>query len=276
MVGELGKSSRRKRERRDGLSNQATGLVAGLASSSLIPLLEAASVSPTAAHRGPSIAVLFDALAKRRQGGDRSAGANVLPELIARVSRVQPSIGTLEDFRPYDARPEVLVRWGSNLFRLLPGSLERPVAMVNQHILLASVIDRVLVPLLGFGLLDAGELVLRRLDHVARTLVPRWPNGPASEVGDDPHISQAEVDAAAGLSSLDEMLRECVNPDRAAAAVARYTVAAKDLQCDPSHPVSTFRTAIATRIHGLTVPMPAGFLLESLLAIGAELAAVAS
>ena len=148
--------------------------------------------------------------------------------------------------------------------------------MVNQHILLASVIDRVLVPRFGFGLFDVGELVLRRLDHVARSLVPHWPDGPAAEVGDAPRLTQSEVDAVVGLLSVDEMLRECVDPDHAAAAAARYTVAAKKLHCDPSHPVSTFQTAIATRIGGTVVPLPAGFLIEALPAIGAELAAVAS
>ena len=148
--------------------------------------------------------------------------------------------------------------------------------MVNQHILLASVIDRVLVPRFGFGLFVAGELVLRRLDHVARYLVPHWSDGPAAEVGDAPRLTQGEVDAVAGLLSVADMLCECVDPDRAAAAAARYTVAAKKLHCDPSHPVSTFQTAIATRIGGTVVPLPAGFLIEALPAIGAELAAVAS
>jgi hypothetical protein len=47
-----------------------------------------------------------------------------------------------------------------------------------------------------------------------------------------------------------------VDPDRAAAAAARYTVAAKERHCDPSHPVSTFQTTIATRIGGTVVPLP--------------------
>lgn len=161
------------------------------------------------------------------------------------------------------------------MFRLLPGSLERPTARVNEHILLASVIDRVLVPQFGFGLFDAGELVLRRLDHVARSLAPHWPDGPVAEATDDPRITRDEIDAAAELLCLDEMLCECTHPDRAAAAAARYTVPAKELHCDPSHPVSTFWTVIATRVRGAVVPLPAGFLIEAVPAIGTELAAAA-
>jgi hypothetical protein len=192
------------------------------------------------------------------------------------VHAAYPAIGAQEDFRPYDGRSEVLVRWGPELFRLLPGSLERPTAMVDQHILLASVIDRVLIPRLGFGLFDVGELILRRLDDVACSLAPRWPDGAAVEVDDNPGVTQVEIDAAGGLPSLEDMLQECVDPRRAAAAAARYTLAAKDLRCDPSDPVSTFGTAIATRRGDTVLLLPAGFLSEALPAIGTELAAAAS
>lgn len=273
---QVGRKSREKRERRERGEGPIAALVDGFSSDSLIPLLEAASVSPTAAHRGPSIASLFHAVAQRRRGGNKSATPNVLPKLVAGVLAALPGIGNMEDFRSFDPRSEVLVRWGPGLFRLLPGSLERPTAMVNHEALLASVIDRVLVPRLGFGLSDAGELILRRVDHVARCLTAHWPDVPVADVGDDPHVTQAEVDAANGLRSFEEMLGDCVFPNRAAAAAARYTFAAKKLQCDVSHPVSTFQTAIATRIGGTVVPLPAAFLIETLPAIGTELAAMAS
>jgi hypothetical protein len=47
-----------------------------------------------------------------------------------------------------------------------------------------------------------------------------------------------------------------VDSDRAAAAAAQYAVAAKELHCDPSNPVSKFQTTIATRIGGTVVPLP--------------------
>jgi hypothetical protein len=269
----LGKTSRTKRERD---ANLAASLAGSFSTKSLLPLLEAASVSPTAGHRGPSIATLFHALAQRRNNGAQPARPDDLSALVTRVREVYPQIAVTEDCCPYDARSEVLVRWGSELFRLLPGSLERPTAMVGQHALLASVIDRVLIPKLGFGLLDAGELILRRLDQVAACLAPHWPDGPAAEVDDEPRLTQAEVDAAAGLTSLDDLVRECVHPDRAVSAAARFTVATKDLRHDPSHPTATFDTAMATRIGGRAVFVPASCLIETLSTIGVDLAATAA
>lgn len=46
--------------------------------------------------------------------------------------------------------------------------------------------------------------------------------------------------------------------------------------CDPSAPVSTFGAAIATYVRGTVVPVPAAFLIEALLAIGADLASTAA
>jgi hypothetical protein len=62
-VVEVGKQSREKRERRERDGRPVAGLVGGFASRSLIVLLEAASVSSTAAYRGRSIASLFHAVA---------------------------------------------------------------------------------------------------------------------------------------------------------------------------------------------------------------------
>jgi hypothetical protein len=76
-------------------------------------------------------------------------------------------------------------------------------------------------------------------------LSPHWPDGPVAEVGEASYLTLGQIDVAAGLLSSDDMLRECVDPNRAA---ARYTVAAKKLQCDSSRPVSTLQTVIATRI----------------------------
>jgi hypothetical protein len=272
----MGRKSRQKHERRERNDGPVVALVAQFSTQSVVPLLEAASVSPTAAHRGPSIASLFHGVTQCKKPGAKSAAPDALPALVAGVQAASPAIATSEDFRPYDGRSEVLVRWGPALLRLLPGSLERPSAMVDQHLLLARVIDRVLVPRLGFGVFDVGDLVLRRIDHVARSLAPIWPDGPAAEIGDEPHVTRAEVNAAAGLRSLNDVVGECVNPSRASAAAARYTMTRRGLACDIAHPIATFGTAIATRIGSAAVPLPAAFLIEALPAIGAELATLAS
>lgn len=273
----MGRKSREKRERRERRERggDLDANLHGVSTASLIPLLDAASVSPTAAHRGPSIALLFHAVVRRHTTGTRVVQAEMLPELLAQARASYP-ITSLEDFQPYDPRSEVLVRWGPDLFRLIPGSLERPTAMVNQHVRLASAIDRALVPLLGFGLFDAGEVILRRLDAVANALAPHWPDGSAAGVDAEPFVSEAEVAAASSVRSVGEVVRACTNPHRAQAAASRFTVPAKSLACDPSHPVATFGNAIAAGLGAGTVPLPAGILIEALPGIGSELARLAS
>ena len=103
----MGRKSREKRERRERGDGPVAALVEGFASESLIPLLEAASVSPTGAHRGPSIASLFHAVAQRRRGGTQPALPEVLSELVAGVRAAYPGVSTMEDFCPYDGRSEV-------------------------------------------------------------------------------------------------------------------------------------------------------------------------
>jgi hypothetical protein len=52
----------------------------------------------------------------------------------------------LEDFIPLDLRLEIVVRRGTALLRLFPGSIERPVADVERTVLLADAVDKVLLP----------------------------------------------------------------------------------------------------------------------------------
>lgn len=186
------------------------------------------------------------------------------------------AIATLEDFQPYDVRSEVLVRWGADLFRIVPGSLERPTAMVGQHARLAAAIDGLLVAELGFGLHDVGEIILRRLNAAAGRLAPHWPEGPAAADGADASASDAEAAAAASLPSLADILEACTDPDRARTAAERFVVPPSKLQFDPSHPVATFGPAIAARIGAETVWLPAGILVEALPAIAAHLATFAA
>ncbi len=196
--------------------------------------------------------------------------------LVNEVGRLLPEIADFEDFTPFDNRPEVLVRWGADLFRLMAGALERPVAVVNGLSLLARVIDRVLVPKLGFGLADAGELILRRVDQVANALAEVWPDGPVAGVRDDAQVTQAEVDAVAALSPFIDLPALCSSPDRALTAANHYTVNARDLVCDPFESTSIFGQVIAARVRGKTLALPAVTQLEALQTIGADLAGVAA
>jgi hypothetical protein len=236
---------------------------------SLFALLEAASVSPRAAHRAPSIAALFDTAVRRNGSGSRSATAADLPELVRNLHRVNPSIAMLEDMQPYDIRSEVLTRWGTDVFRMVPGSLERPTAMINQHALLAASIDGFLRPELGFGLNDVGEVILRRLDRVVELIAPHWPGGSAADVGAEPSVTEAEVTAAQELPSFQDILDSCSDSDRARLAAAHFVPPSGTLGFD--HAAATFGPVIGARHRDGEVWLPAGMLIESLPAIGAQL-----
>ncbi len=268
----MGKSSRAKRERRERGAEPIARLISGFSATSLIAVLEAASASPTASHCGPSLASLYHAVALYGRNTAQAADSADLPELVAAVRTADPRIATLEDFRPYDPRASVLVPWGSDLFRIIAGSLERPTAMIRQHRYLAAVIDPVLIPEIGFGLTDVGELVLRRIDQVATSLEPHWPSGPAADVNDDPHVSAAEIAAVADLAPLTDLVSECTAPDRARSALARFTFPVKDLPYDLAHPNAVFGPALAVHSRKAVTALPAAFLIEALSAIGVELA----
>ena len=177
---------------------------------------------------------------------------------------------------PMMPRLEVLVRWGSKLYRLLPGSFERPVATIDHLRLLAKVIDPVLVDRLGFGLEDAVELVLRRIDHVSTVLAPLW--SPIEvEIGMSPFISAEELVAAGTLLDISSQVERCCNPDRARSALEYHSVRPNQLAFDLSSAVAQFGTTIAVRKGPLgLVPLPAGLLVETLDAMGSSLANKAS
>ena len=272
----VGRKSRAKREGRE----QGVGPVAqaakGVSLASLLALLEAASAAPSANYRLRSVGLVFDSVMKRTITGSRPATPGLLPRLAAAAHEEAPDLWMQEDFLPYDARLEVLVRWGSDLYRLLPGSLERPVATIDHLRLLAKVIDPVLVDRLGFGLEDAVELVLRRIDHVSTVLAPLW--SPIEvEIGMSPFISAEELVAAGTLLDISSQVERCCNPDRARSALEYHSVRPNQLAFDLSSPVAQFGTTIAVRKGPLgLVPLPAGLLVETLDAMGSSLANKAS
>lgn len=278
----MGRRSRARRQSAALEANPASALVEGYEPRSMLALLEAASASPTAAHRNLSLGLLAEAVVRRRGTGRRGRGTSArtacaadVTVLVAEVARLAPELAHLEDFAPFDNRPVVLVRWGAEVFRLMAGALERPVAVVNDLSVLARVVDRVVIPAVGFGLADVVEVVLRRVDQVADALVDVWPDGAVANARDDARVTQAEVDAVAALAPFTDLPALCSAPDRALAAVNHFTVTAQDLVFDPSEPVSVFGQTIAARVRGTTVALPAVMQLEALQAIGAELARVA-
>ena len=268
----MGRQSRKKKERRKHGAGPVARVTKGVSQESLLALLEASSASPTACHRGASLALVFDSVMKRTRTGSRQASPDLLPKLVEAASKEAADLWQLEDFLPCDARLEVVVRWENGLYRILPSPLEQPVAVVENLRLLAEVIDPVLVEHLGFGLADAVELVLRRVDHVASVLAPAW--GIRQEtVGTAPVITAGELTAARTLLHIPKQVQACRNPERAQSALEYLSVRPQRSVLTLAGRSSYFGPTIAVRRRqGQYVPLPAGILVESLGEIGGLLA----
>ena len=234
-------------------------------------LLEAASVSPTASHRLLSVALIFGSAVGMTRTGEQPVSPELLPKITEAALREYPDLGRMERWTPCDLRAGVQVRWDSELHWLVPGGPYRIVAKIEFLRLLAPVIDPVLVNHIGYGLSDAVELVLRRISHVVETLGSTWPNGPQATPGDEPRITEAEIRAARRLSPISEQAALCASPERAARALAAYTLPANQLR--PPDPVSWFGPTVAVQTDGQLMAVPAGTLVNALDAISADLAA---
>ena len=270
----MGRQSRRKKERGKHGVGRVARVARGVSQESLLALLEASSASPTACHRLASLALVFDSVMKRTSTGSAQATPALLPKLVDAANCEQPELWQLDDFIPHDARLEVVTRWGENTFRLLPGSLDQPVGMVECIRMLADVIDPVLVEHGEFGLSDVVELVLRRIDHVASTLAPAW-SAREETVGTSPRISNSELEAAETLLDISNQVASCRNPERARLALEILSVAPKRLVFNSSGGAPPFGSVIGVRKSGKVVPLPAGILVDCLSEIGGRLAEIA-
>ncbi len=274
----MGRKSREKRERRERKANSPLALaLRDFSPQTVLPLLEAASVSPGAAHLGPSLGALFLATVQRGARGQRPAGADDLPGFVAAAhAEYDGGMAALEDFQPCDARSEVLIPWNDQLFRVVPGSLGQPIAMVNRHARLARSIDKFLTGELGFGLIDVGEIIFRRVDMVARHLAPHWGQAAAAGVGDGPAVSVEEAAAATRLPSAADVLGACVDPRRAQLAAKAFTAPSEKLVFNPADTTAAFGAVIAAATRQEVTLLPAGILVEALPAVGDVLAQFAA
>lgn len=277
----MGRKSRTKRERREHGSGVVAAAAKGRSQAGLLALVEAAAVSPMSNHRVPSLALIFEAVLKRVRSGSALVDPTILPVLLDSAHKEQPAISSLEDTIPPDAREAAVVRWGDEIYRLLPSSLDHPVAIFEFLDLLAGTIDRVLLQARGYGLFDVVELVLRRVDRVASALSPVWPAGKRRGLDDPASITDAELQAAAGLGTFDDLLDSCSDPVRARAALEAHSQAAKRLQCDLSSPISFFGevpisffgdVVAVKQGAGAFLPLPAALLMEALPAVASSLA----
>lgn len=269
----MGRQSRAKRERREHGSGMVAAAAKGCSLAGLLAMVEAAAVSPTANHRVPSLTLIFDAVLKRVRPGPALVEAAMLPALVDAAHKEQPAISSLEDMIPPDPREAPVVRWGNEIHRLLPSTLEHPVTIFEFLNLLAGTIDSVLVRDRGYGLSDVVELVLRRVDRVASALCPVWPAGERPDLDDPATITDAELQAAAGLGTFNDLLDSCSDPVRARAALEAHSRAAKRLRCDLASPISSFGDVVAVKQGaGGFLPLPAALLMEALPAAASSLA----
>jgi hypothetical protein len=240
---------------------------------SLLALLDAASCSPSASHRLPSIGFIFSKLLTVSEGIE-VAQASDLESLLEVCRRVEPHLETVEDYLPSDGRLDVRTRWGNRLLRLMPGSLERPIAMIERARLVANCTDSVLIGRLGFGLTDACDLVLTHVDGACTVMASEWvtraeyPRAPTA-------LSDDEVTKASQILSVATSLAKCAQPDRAARALEWATTKAPKYA--PVGGQASFGTSLRIRNgDGTVVPIPIGFWIEALDTIINELAGIAA
>ena len=260
----MGRQGRRKRMRRGFGVGPVACVAKGVSLDSLLALLEAGGASPTACHRLASLALIFDSAMKRTGTGSNLATPDLLPKLVKAAYREDRRIRKLEDFISHDARLEVEVRWDGGMYRMLPGSLDQPVGLVENLRMLVDVVDPVLVENVEFGLSDVVELVLRRVGHVASVLAPTWSTRQEA-IATSPHISDREFAAAGTLLDISNQVASCHNPDRARVALEILSVSPEQLMFNPSGGETIFGPILGVRKDpDKIVPLPAGILIDCL------------
>ncbi len=89
----------------------------------------------------------------------------------------EPRLLSLEDFLPADPREVVVTRLGTDVVRLSPGSVERPLADVDGAVLVAQAVDGQLIEQVGFGVADVLDVGLRYADLAIDLMRSAWPSG---------------------------------------------------------------------------------------------------
>lgn len=171
----------------------------GFEPTSVHAVLHAACSSPTAVHRGPSLAAILVGLIARPPRGGRLAGPPDLSGWLAALRMADRIYGEVEDWLPADPREVVLVRFGGGRWPVHPGLMPRPVEAVDRALRYADSADSVLVPQLGFGIADVVELALRIMAAERAVLAPFWSGAASTDPAAPAVVSVPEVTAAAGL-----------------------------------------------------------------------------
>ena len=173
-VGSVGKASRGKQERRDRRKRYGREFIDLDRSSALQVLAAAATVSPSCAHRQPSLGNAIRPCSANLRPSTHRAGAEHL-QLLLRVGAEDDAYASLEHDEPVDIRAGTRVRWGRNLYRVAPGGWERPVSIIEDAWTRVRITDPILRPKLGFGLFHLVDVALKHGDEVLAHLAAHWP-----------------------------------------------------------------------------------------------------
>jgi hypothetical protein len=245
----MSRASREARtKRRQGVIAPFQDLLKNFEASSILRLIEAAAVSPTAAHRAQSLGRLFLDTVRLWPNGQRTAAAADLPELVAAAAKRNPEFSSLEDYVPLDPRRDVRTDWGDQSYRILPGCLERPVAMMERARTVDAVTADALLNCFGFALGDLAKLVLCRLDEAASVYSRVWPPGDGRpSPSDRPIVGQAEVECSELLASADGLIAQWGPTSRVVRALDWATRDVAELRFDPYDGSSMFGPVLAVR-----------------------------
>ena len=257
--------SRPKREhRKTGLVTQQ---VRGVSAESLVPLIEAASVSPGTFHRLPSLLKIFVSVTTR--SGSQPADAGLLDRLLDVARQENSDLERGENMWSVGDMLEASVRWGDDLYRVPRCLFRHQRNIVGVLRLAAKATDPTLLDRLGFGLSDAIELALRRIDHVVGVLAPASP-GPTQPPG-PALLTDAEVSAAESLLDISHQVTSCRFPERAQRALDYLTVHPKQMIRYPMLGAGGGHAIAVKGPCGSQVAVPARILADSILLIGQEL-----
>jgi hypothetical protein len=167
-------------------------------SESLWVLLAAAGASPTVRHKWVRVGHLVELATKATGLSGKTAGPDVLHDLLNRAAKSIGNIDAYEDYLPEDPRDDVRVRISKSTLRIGPGDVERPVADIDRALLVAKAIDDVLIDRNGFGVRDLLDVVLGYQDAGIAVFAESWPAGEV-DFDADTAVTAEEVTAAQRL-----------------------------------------------------------------------------
>jgi hypothetical protein len=174
------------------------GILARYERRSLLTLLYAAALSPTASHRLPSVAVAFAALGRVTKHGTEPAAAKDLADVLEAAQRSKPKAGRFEDFLGGDPRHDVGVFFGDRRWRLHPSTFEHPLSVIDDLQLLAAV-DPLISERFGYGTQDVLAVALAAGDAQMAAMNASWQHAPPPSTEARPYVTDHEVDAARAM-----------------------------------------------------------------------------